>query len=246
MKRVIALALVMIVAASAALAGVFPEKATYLIYIHAVYAGKSVIKTTEKKDAVIFESTSEIEYEGYTQKITCRSEFGMMDHSIRSFAFKGTKNKEKFEANIHVRGDSVFGDFVTGDAEYSSGKHVGPNTFFLEGYVPEHHFILARYLTESEEAYQRFSAFYPSAYMSAFAMALLESEAEIATVPKPTVCTKYRISLQNGGTYFILVEPKSRLPIYMAWSSTLTEIFLVDAFGDNPTPIYLPDEKREE
>jgi len=243
-RKLIACALVLLAGAALAHAGEFPGKATYLFYINGKYAGKSVIKTKVTAKSVVFESTSKLAWDEYAHDFACVTEVDKESLGPRRFTFDGVKMKKRFFGSIEVRKDSAFADFHLDEAKYSSKSYIGPKAAFVEGYVPEHAMVLARILMGTEDPYFRFTTFLPSDFMTASTLALMESEAIVPATP-PLACRKYSISPQNSGAYLMFVDPKTARLVYMAFPTSRTEVFLVEAFGEEPTPIFQPLEDLE-
>ena len=244
--KFITFVLLLLAGTTGAYAGEFPKEATYLFYIHGKYAGERTIKATETAKNVVFESTGDLEWgDEYMHRFKCRTEVDKESLKTRRFVFDGVKMKDRFYGSLRVDGDSVFADYQLKDAKYSSKTHLEPNTVFSEGYVPEHAMVLAHILARSEDPYQRVSLFYPSDFFKNSALCLLESEAEVPSTP-PRVCRKYSISVQSSTPYLMFVDSKTDEVVYMAFPSSMTEVFLVEAFGTSPTPLYQPDEALEQ
>jgi hypothetical protein len=116
----------------------------------------------------------------------------------------------------------------------------------FQNYVTEHLVVMARRLTESGKAYDRFAILFPTEMMSTRALATVESELELAARSTPLVCRKYAVSLENSFPFYMYVESKRNLLVYMDFPANRTEVFLQSEFGDHPEVRYEPERSPDD
>ncbi|UCH84617.1 MAG: hypothetical protein JSW50_02675 [Candidatus Latescibacterota bacterium] len=216
-----------------------PEKVTYLFYIQGEYAGKCVVGIGEDGDAHVFESTSEIKFEEYKLQISSRTEIEKESLRPRFFRYEGVRSGMKFEGTLWTDGDSISADNALDGEHFKSGERMEGPVYLFENYVSDHQIVLAWAIDKATDPYLHFSVLLPSDFMSFPTVATLDSEIEIATSPKPTVCNKYAVAMKNSAPYFTYFDPKTRIPVYMDFPSATTEVFLESAFKGNLKPKYV-------
>ena len=238
--------LVLAVAWGTPQAGMFPAEMTYHIYIYDTYAGKDVIKVTEKEDVILFESKSRIEFETYVQDLTCETVVDKKTFAVKSFKFDGLKVDIKIAGDLTVKGDSVYGDLYENDAHFPSGKRLVGFVAFFQNYIVEHQVALCNAVASSKDRYLPFHLLLPSDFAVNSGVAVLASELEVPTLPKPTVCEKYGFSVKNGPPFFGYFDPERRIPVYMDFPGANTEVFLDAAFGESPKTKYVQGQENQE
>ncbi|UCG50393.1 MAG: hypothetical protein JSW58_09255 [Candidatus Latescibacterota bacterium] len=222
-----------------------PATATYLFYIQGQYAGKSDFEITQADDILIFKSKSTIKFEDYSQDLTCRTEIDKTTLRPRFFEYKGQHGDESVSGTVWIEGDSISGHTeVSGDQFPSSGRFKDP-TYLFQNYVAEHQIVIAQAIDASKDPFLRFHVLLPSDFMTLPAVAALESEIEMALDPKPVVCKKYVVSMQNSSAYLIYYDPNRKMPVYLDFPSVMTEVFLENAYGGKPVAKYEPPKEPE-
>lgn len=239
MKRIGLIALTLLAAGSQlALPAEFPSKITYLFYVQGRFAGQSDVTVTLENGVYVFSSSQEVGFGDYSQKLACRTELDGRTLRARSFHYEGGRQGESVSGTVRVDADSAKGELEAKGTPYTSRIAWVDPTFFFENYVPEHLILIGRHATASKKLQTRFSVVFPSDMVSLTAVAATESEVEIATRPRPTVCNKYGVAFQNSAPFFLYVDPDRNIPVYMDFPATQTEVFLKEAFGEHPAPRY--------
>ncbi len=235
---------ILVVVAATARPATFPPEVTYRIYVSGELAGKNVIKITEKGDALVFEGHTTMDWDEFQLDLRCRTEVAADDLELRSFSYEGRRGGTNVSGTVWVDGDSITGDLVFGDEHYPSSKNLSGLKVFFENYMVEHQVLLLNMVAASEELYQRVSVFFPIDFIASPCLALVESEVEVATTP-PSVCRKYHFTIQQGSAFYGYFDPKRKLPVYMDFPASNTEIFLEGAFDDSPLTKYTRPEASQ-
>jgi hypothetical protein len=215
-----------------------PDSGTYLYYIQGTYAGKSTFELTEDKDIYVFISTSDIEFGEYSHTFTARTEIEKETLKLRFFKYEGKRTKQTMSGTIWADGDSLSADNAIDGNHYSSGLKLTTPTYLFQDYFSEHQIIMLWAISRAKDPFMRFSILLPSDFMLMPSMATLDSEIELSTGSSAIVCKKYGVSIQNSGVYFLYLDPKQDLPVYMDFPATQAEGFLESAFGKNPPTKY--------
>ena len=215
-----------------------PDSATYLYYIQGKYAGKSTFDLTEDKDIYVFTSTSDIEFGDYSQTFTARTEIEKETLKLRFFKYEGKRTKQTLSGTIWAEGDSISADNAIDGNHYPSGSKLTAPTFLFQDYFSEHQIIMLWAISRAKDTFMRFSILLPSDFMMMPTVATIDSEIELSTGSSAVVCKKYGVSIQNSGVYFLYLDPKQGIPVYMDFPGTQAEGFLESAFGDNPPTKY--------
>jgi hypothetical protein len=218
----------------------FPAKATYLFFVQGTPAGKSEIECVQKDGAYVFSSTSSVVHGEFAETLSCRTEFDQKTLRPRLFQYKGVLSGESLSGTIRVDGDSAFSDVKTGANSFSVRVRWTDPTLVFQNYVPEHLVVLAHHLAASETLAQRFTILFPSDMMFVPGAAEVASEVELATRPSPAVCRKFVVAFQSSLPFYLYVDRKRNLPVYMDFPGVQTEMFLQSAFGDHPGTKYTP------
>lgn len=231
--------------AAPARAGESAREFTFNIYVYGQLAGTDMIQMEEKADAIIFKSRSQLRYADYAVDLKVKTEVDRETLAPRYYTYEGTRTGQTISGTLWTRGDSVIADLVENGNHFPSGKRITPPTFLFENYVIEHQFVLLRAIARADAPYFRFSLLFPSDFTSASCIATVESEVELDTRPSPTVCRKYQISIQNSSPFFGYFDDVRRMPIYLDFPASNTEIFLKSAFGPSPKTKYTPPRAPE-
>jgi hypothetical protein len=239
MRTVVLAVFVAVLAATLAHAGSMPSELTYSFYIQGVYAGKDVIKVTEKANTYVFESRSNLTYEEFTQKMEFETIVDKKTFALVSCQYKGNKMGLEIEGNIAVDGKTVVGTLVENGAEFPSRKSIGAFLILFQNYIASHQVILVNAIAAAEGPALQFEMFYPSDFAKNGSIGGAESEIELPTQPRGTVCTKYAITSQGSTPFYGYYDPERRVPIYLDFPQTNTEVFLQSAFGENPRTRYV-------
>lgn len=219
-------------------AGKLPESATYLYYLQGKYAGKSTFQLTEEKDIFVFKSTSEITFADYKHNFKARTEVEKESLKIRYFEYEGKRQQKAMSGTIWVEGDSLSADNAIDGEHYASGSRMTAPTYLFQDYFSEHQAIMLWAISRATEPFVKYNLLLPSEFMSVPTVATIDSEIELPVASGSIVCKKYGVSIQNSGVYFLYLDPKQDLPVYMDFPGTQAEGFLESAFGKNPPAKY--------
>lgn len=217
-----------------------PSKTAYLFFVQGKAAGRTDITVTLQNGVYVVSSSQEVAFGDYHQKLDCRTELDGRTLRARSFHFQGVRQGEAVSGTVRAEGDSARGTFETKGTPYSGKTVWNDATFFFENYVPEHLLLIGRHIAASTKLQTKFSVVFPSDMMTLPAIAESESEVELPARPAPIVCNKYAVGFQNAAPFFLFVDPQRKIPVYMVFPATQTEIFLEEVFGERPTPNYAP------
>jgi len=227
-----------LVTAVDSLAGKHPESATYLYYIKGKYIGKSSFTISEDKEIFIFESRSDISLDDYKHSYTARTEVEKETLKPRFFKYEGTEVKDEVSGTLWVEGDSVSADNAIGEDHFPSGSRLNGPTYLFQDYFAEHQVIILWAVSRAEELIYRFNVLLPTDFLTMPAASTIDSEIELATPNGDIVCKKYGVAIQNSSAYFMYLDPKQDIPVYMDFEGLQAEAFLQSAFGENPQTKY--------
>ena len=240
-------------AASAATPGLsraadFPAKATYLFYIQGVPSGRSDIECTTERGAYIFRSTSILTNGQLADTLSCRTEFDQKTLRPRFFEYSGRLSGESASGTVTVQGDSAFSQTVRAGTPMAVRLKWTDPTLIFQNFVPEHLIVVSRFLAASKVLAGRFTILFPADMMFVPGAYEVSSEVELPTRPTPSICKKFGIAPQSSFPFYMYVEKKSSLPVYLEFPGVQAEMFLRSAFGDNPQPKFSrsaapPDER---
>jgi hypothetical protein len=240
MKRTGYLVLALVAAAFPAVSAELPSKITYLFFVQGKPAGRSDATVTLRSGVYTISSSQDIQFGDFHQKLECRTELDGQTLRARSFHLEGVRQGEAVSGTVEAEGDSARGKLESKGVPYAGKAAWNDEAFFFENYVPEHLMLLGRYIAASTKLQTRFSVVFPSDMISLPGVATAESEIEVPAKPAPIVCGKYSVGFQNAAPFYLFVDPQRKIPVYMVFPATQTEIFLQEAFGDKPKPNYNP------
>ena len=241
MKRIGLLVLLLAAAGALSASGAdLPSKMTYLFFVQGKPAGRSDITTALQDGAYVISSSEDVVFGEFHQKLECRTEVDPRTLRARSFRFEGTRQGEPVSGVVKAEGDSVVGKLETKGVPYTGKAAWNDATFFFENYVSEHLVLVGRHLAASTKRQTKFTLVFPSDMLSLSAVAEKDSEIEIPARPSPVVCTKYAVALQNASPFLLFVDSQRKIPVYMVFPATQTEVFLREVFGDHPQTNYSP------
>lgn len=241
MRRIMLLVLAALwLACGTAFSAGFPAKATYLFFIKGVPAGRSDIECTTEGGAYVFRSTSKVTIGQITDSLTCRTEFDQKTLRPRLFQYKGVLSGEQASGTIRIDADSAVSSTVKAGYPLSARLKWTDPTLIFQNFTPEHLVVLSRFLTASDAITRRFTVLFPADMMFVPTVSEVASELEIPTRPVPSICKKFGISIQSSFPFYMYVDPKQSLPVYMDFLGVQTEMFLQSAFGDHPPTKYAP------
>lgn len=219
-------------------AGKLPGSATYLYYIQGKYVGKSTFELTEEKEIYVFKSTSDVTFEEYNHSFKARSEIEKESLKIRYFEYEGERQNKTMSGTIWVEGDSISADNAIDGEHYASGSKITSPTYMFQDYFSEHQVIMLWAISKATKPFVRYNILLPSEFMAVPTVATIDSEIELPVADGGIVCKKYGVSIQNSGVYFLYLDTKQGLPIYMDFPGTQAEGFLESAFGEDPPTKY--------
>jgi hypothetical protein len=225
-------------AAAGSQAGKIPESATYLYYIKGEYVGKSSFEISQDDEIYAFESRSEIAFEDYEHAFAARTEIEKETLKLRFYKYEGRKMKEDMLGTIWVEGDSISADNTMGETHSPSGSRLAGPTFLFQDYFAEHQIVILWAVSRAEPLIYRFDILLPAEFMKLSAVSTIDSEIELATPAGGIVCKKYGVSIQNSGAFFLYLDPKRDIPVYMDFQTTQAEAFLESVYGEDPPTKY--------
>jgi hypothetical protein len=214
----------------------FPAKATYLFFIQGAPAGRSDIECTAEGGAYVFRSTSKVTNGESTDTLSCRTEFDQKTLRPRLFEYTGRLSGESASGTIRVEGDSAFSRTETAGNPFSARLKWTEPTLIFQNFVPEHLLVVSRFLAASKVLAGRFTIMFPADMMFVPGAYEVASEVELPTKPAPSICKKFGIAIQSSFPFYMYVDQKRSLPVYMEFPGVQTEMFLQSAFGDSPRP----------
>ncbi|MEJ2719870.1 MAG: hypothetical protein P8181_01840 [bacterium] len=222
-----------------------PAKATYLFYIQGEYAGKCDIDVNEDGGLLVFRSASVLSWDDFKLDLHTRTKVDKETLQPRYYEYDGTRTGQKISGTVRADGDSLSGVNVLDGNSFPSGMRLTGPTYLFDNYVSDHQIIIARAIDRSDEPFLRFTIVLPSEFLPLPTVGTLVSEIELPTNPKPSVCKKFAVAMKNSAPYFLYLDPKLGIPLYMDFPSATTEVFLESAFGGKPVTKYVRPETTE-
>jgi len=239
MKKIIGLALCTLFAVDVVSAAKLPEDLSYTIYVKGSPAGKAEIKVSYEGDTITFESTTSVDYGAFKMNARCRTAADAKTGIMRSFRWDGEKNGQKYSGELAYDGKVAKGIVRVDDSVVEEAKSPPAHPVIaFEDYIVEHEILLAHVHAAAGETGLTGSLLLPSAFSFVSVGMRAASEQIIESNIKEAVCRKLLVEMQGGSPWAIYFDDQRGLPVYLAFPSVGTEIFLDEFFGDEPVSRY--------
>jgi hypothetical protein len=238
--EIAAVATILSVGARGAGSADLPSKATYFYFVDGKSAGRSEIRTVVNGGITVVTSTSEIAYPGFKQTLACRTEYDRATGQAKVFKYEGFRDDQTMSGTVSMGAGEAEGQLEANGAPYSGKAAWDPPTYLFQDYVPDHLMAMGRDLLAFEKSSVRFSLLFPASMVLHEATATHESEIELPVRPRPVVCRKVGIRFKNAAPFYVYVDIKRAIPVYLEFPAVRTEVFLQDTWGDKPMTKYAP------
>jgi len=226
---------------SPALAADFPKQATYLIYVAQKPVGKSVVQIEQTGKSVIFTSENLTETADFYQQLKCRTEIDRETFRAKRFQYEGRQNDQIIDGEVWSEGPVFKGHINIDGNSFPSEKPGIGLALFYQNYVIDNQIAWLHAVVNAERGMLNFSAILPSDFMFNGVSAFVESELEVRTPKGPRICAKVQFTLEGSTTFWGYLDLDTGIAIYFDYPQQGTEVFLVDAYGEKPTPKYTTD-----
>lgn len=239
MKRFVLATLLVILAGPATAADRLPDRIDYTIYVRGTEAGYSRMTVTYEGDAVIVETDTRVEIDGFALNYASKTTADAKTFFVRSFEWSGVKAGKDTGGKVTVDGTSVAGTFRSGEYEQQGGREGRhDHLLFLEDYVMSHEVLIARAHTTLGAAETAYDLFQPVSFSMNSISVVSASEIAFESSIKEAICTKLILTVQGGSGFASYFDPGRGLPVYLAFPGSNTEVFLDEFFGGEPVSRY--------
>lgn len=224
--------------AGPAWAGILPDKIGFTIYAEGKPVGKSAITVVEKDGRLIFTGEGKIERDGQVlHLIKSRTVADAKTFQVLEFELTGETGGQPVDVNALYTADAITGYALSGGTKYNYARTpTFEHTIFLGDFIFEHQVLLAlAHMREGKDLVQYdFGLLFPRSFTLTTAKITTASEAIIESDDYEAVVKKLFIAISGSEPFIVFYDPKRKLPVYLAFPASNTEVFLDQFFGDNP------------
>ena len=239
MKRDVLISVAILSAASAELlAGKLPPEFTYIIYVKGKDAGKSTTKVIKTADTYIFESRTEVATDQLSLNLNTRTEVDKKTFLPIRFTYDGSNQQQIVEGETTIEGNEATCVVRVDGEQFTSSRMSKHPLLLLEDFVMAHEVVIARAFWESGEDPAQFGLLFPSLSNLTSVQISKSSELAFESENKETYCVKLIVSLTGGAPFASYYDPERGLPVYLAFPSASTEVFLDEFFDGQPVSRY--------
>jgi hypothetical protein len=226
--------------AGASPAHTLPAAIGYTLFVDGVKVGRSDMKITTRKDAVVFESRTRVTLGPNVIDLTSRTEADPVTFHVRRFSFEGTKGGMATAAMVELAGDSATGWVQSvGATEKRPRTAFNPGGFVVwEDWVMDLEVALALRQRAAATDRSELRLVFANSFLPADLVAGFTGETEIQAANRSMVARRMEVFLFGGSPFFSNVDPGTGIPVYIEFPGTRTEAFRDDFFGDNPLSRY--------
>ena len=239
MKRFLMLCIAVLCSSPARLpAGSLPAEFSYIIYVRGQDAGRSTTKVTEKAESFVLESRTELSIEQFSLNLDTRTEIDKKSFLPISFTYKGSNPQQALEGETNIEGYEAICDMKVDDQVYTSSRVSKHPVLLLEEYVIAHEVVIARAFWETGQNSAEYGLLFPSTTNMTSMTISKGSELMFESENKEAYCIKFIVSLSGGSPFASYFDPQRGLPVYLAFPSSNTEVFLDEFFDGKPLSRY--------
>ena len=228
--------------AGAASAADLPTRAAYTFYVDGVRAGHSDVRIEQSATRLVITSKARVELGPNVLELDSRTVADPRTYVIREFSFEGTKGGMPAACHVELKDDSAVGWVrSTSSSEQRPRKQVHPGGFAVwEDWVMDLEIILALRQDVDPRPTAVFRVLFANSFLTADLMTGYTSEVLVESDTQSMVARKMEVVLSGGDPFESHVDPETRIPVYLRFPGSRTEIFRDDFFGENPMPRYAP------
>jgi hypothetical protein len=216
-----------------------PSEFSYTIYVEGERAGSSTTKVTETAEGYILESHVLLKRADFRIDLKARTEVDKRTLLPLKFEYSGTKSGNQVEGEAIIEGKDVYCSVVENDEKFPTSRESRhPKVLVLEDYVMDHEVLLALAFARSGEDPANFGLLFPSICNVTAVSVTKGSELALESETQEAICEKYVVMIEGSSAFASFFDPQRGLPVYLAFPTTYTEVFLDDFFGDTPITRY--------
>jgi hypothetical protein len=216
-----------------------PTEFSYTIYVQGKPVGKSETKVTETAEGYLFESHTSISNETFQLDLTSQTEVDGNSMLPRKFTYSGNHTGQSRAGEAVFEETTVSGFIVENEEEYPYTQRSRiPNILLLEDYVMSHEVLIALAFTLQDEDPAEFGMLFPSAPRLTTVKITKGSDVAIESETEEAICLKFVIQIEGSNPFVSFFHSERNLPVYLAFPTSLTEVFLDDFFHDAPVSRY--------
>ena len=239
MKIVLWISAAILCAASAqSLAGKLPSEFTYIIYFKGKDVGKTTTKVAETAETYVLESQTKVAAEGLELDLNTKTVVDKETFLPVSFTYAGSSQQKTVEGETTIEGNEATCVVGVDGEQFSSSRVSKQPLLLLEEYVMSHEVVLAKAFWESGEDRAEFGLLFPSQANLTSVQISKGSELAFESEKEETYCVKFIVSITNGAPFASYYDPERGLPVYLAFPSSSTEVFLDEFFDGKPLSRY--------
>jgi hypothetical protein len=140
---------------------------------------------------------------------------------------------------LTVDGSSVEGTYISGEfSQDGSRRGSHDHLLLLEDFVMAHEVLIARahFALGQEEA--EYDLFQPSSFSMTSIGMVSASDIAFESKTQEAIVRKLVLAIQGGSGFASYMDQERGLPVYLAFPSTSTEVFLDEFFEGGPVSRY--------
>jgi hypothetical protein len=216
-----------------------PSEFSYTVYVEGKPAGSSSTKVTETPEGYIFETHVLLSRLDYELDINARTEVDKNTFLPLKFEYSGTRRGKEMKGDAVFDGKHVYCAVVENGENFPSSREAKHSeVLVLEDYVMDHEVLLALAFARAEKDPADFGLLLPSLCNVTNVKVTKGSDLALESETQEAICEKFIVLIENSTSFASYYDPKRGLPVYLAFPSTYTEVFLDDFFGDTPISRY--------
>jgi hypothetical protein len=224
-----------------------PSEIKYLICVAGQYSGHNTSKIKESSGVLTIDTVTELAFLDFTLNFTSRTQVDAETMEPIYFSWEGEKGGVQWSGTVAFDdGDVAVGE-VTMDGEiFPSSKTIEGLKFFFENYVTAHQMLIMDRIDNSDKTRLRAPLFMPSDYIVSKATIESATELEWQATNKPLYAKRFVWALENSDPFYAIYDPDRRIPVYLDYPATRTEVFLASDYPEKPVTKYaLTEEERD-
>jgi hypothetical protein len=207
----------------------------YTIYVQGDSAGASRSKVTETADGYVFETHTVVKNVDFDLEIDTRTVADKTTYLISKFSYKGVRNGLPFEGEATFNDNEMSGHVVENGVKYPTTRTSEfPRVLVMEDYVMSHEVLMALAFWAQDEDPVEYGLLFPSTLNMTTIAISQGSELSFESETKEAYCLKYVLAIDGSNPFASYFDPERGLPVYLAFPSSATEIFLDEFFDGKP------------
>lgn len=218
-----------------------PEKIGYTIYISGRNLGHSDINVTyTDKGTIVFDSETRIERGERLFEMKSRTEVDSTTFQLKSYEFEGVRSNRKVQGEVHIDGKKVI--IVDSSRRKTSSVANNEPVLVFQDFIVELEIIIARSHISGGGTDQTYDLVFPRSSKLSTATIQKTARTSVESTIHEAICDKLVISITQSPPFASYYDPRRGLPVYVAFPSAETEIFLDEFYGDEPVSRWVAKE----